>query len=630
MARFATVAALLALSGCQVIAGLTERSTARQSCLHNSDCAPTNVCLFETCSVACVKDVDCAAGARCLNTTEGAACVTSAIATCPSQMCPTGTTCSAGVCRTDCTSGDPRSCTADQTCSSRLVCVGTDSSHDPGTNGAGGLAASGGGAGTSSRSGAGAGGSPGQGGGTSAGGTGAHDLCVGVVCNQPPASDCNDPKTFKSYDKIGSCAAGKCSYAEHLVACTCQNSKCTTDPCIGVTCASPPAASCRDEGTVTQYEEMGTCTAGTCSYTPTDKPCDANQQCGGTGVCSVCKADASCGGSCTPCGGGTPKCKDLGTTSKCVACLSNAECGGSTPACNTTTNVCGPPPSCVGLAATCGPSGNASCCASNLVTGGTFNRSNDANYPATVSNFRLDNYEITVGRLRKFVAAYSQTMIAAGAGKNPNNPSDTGWNTAWNANLDATGALADALKCSATYYQTWTDAPGTAATESLPITCLDWFEAEAFCIWDGGRLPTEAEWNYASAGGTAQRAYPWGATAPDCTYANFYGAVGGTDYCVSPGMGAVNRVGSESPKGDGPFGQSDLAGNVYEWVQDLHASPYANPCNDCANLTGMYHVVRGGSFYHGGSNLLSSDRGDTAYSELNHYPFFGARCARSL
>jgi hypothetical protein len=59
-------------------------------------------------------------------------------------------------------------------------------------------------------------------------------------------------------------------------------------------------------------------------------------------------------------------------------------------------------PSCSGLAATCGPNRNANCCESSVVCGGTYNRSNDANSPATVSDFRLDSYEITVGRFRSF------------------------------------------------------------------------------------------------------------------------------------------------------------------------------------------------------------------------------------
>jgi formylglycine-generating enzyme required for sulfatase activity len=247
--------------------------------------------------------------------------------------------------------------------------------------------------------------------------------------------------------------------------------------------------------------------------------------------------------------------------------------------------------------------------------------------PARVSDFRLDKYEITVGRFRKFVAAYSRTMIAEGAGANPKNPSDTGWSAAWNANLppDAT-ALSAALQC-ASPYQTWTDDVGTARAETLPINCLDWYEAEAFCIWDAGRLPTEAEWNYAASGGTQQRVHAWGNEAPDCSYANFFGRAGGSDFCVQPAIGATNGVGSESPKGDGRFGQTDLAGNISEWVQDFHA-PYVNPCDDCANLTaGSHRVVRGGSFFDSAPVQVSSFRGNADPSERD--PSIGTRCART-
>jgi hypothetical protein len=305
-----------------------------------------------------------------------------------------------------------------------------------------------------------------------AGGAAREDLCEGVKCETPPPNDCKSSSEFQSYDRTGSCEDGVCSYVSHQIACACQNHACGTDPCLTITCASPPAAACtgansniqttyaasgtcsegscsyaptnqactfgcangackpdpcagvscnvqqppecKDANTKTTYPATGTCSEGTCRYTPTDTDCLTNQSCGGAGVCSVCKTDSSCGASCTGCAGGTPKCKDLGATSKCVACLSNADCSGAAPVCNTATNACQPRPSCNGLAATCGPSGTADCCASNLVTGGTFNRSNDANYPATVANFRLDNYEITVGRFRKFVAAYSQAMIASG------------------------------------------------------------------------------------------------------------------------------------------------------------------------------------------------------------------------
>src|SRR5580704_6839465 len=60
--------------------------------------------------------------------------------------------------------------------------------------------------------------------------------------------------------------------------------------------------------------------------------------------------------------------------------------------------------------------------------------------------------------------------------------------------------------------ETWTETAGSS--ENLPITEAHWYAAYAFCIWDGGFLPSEAEWNYAAAGGSDQRAYPWSPAFP--------------------------------------------------------------------------------------------------------------------
>jgi sulfatase modifying factor 1 len=294
----------------------------------------------------------------------------------------------------------------------------------------------------------------------------------------------------------------------------------------------------------------------------------------------------------------------------------------------TGTDEAGVGPSCNGLATTCGASGDTSCCAASLVPGGTYNRGNDGTYPATVSDFVLDNYEISVGRFRRFVATYSQNMTATGAGKNPNDPSDTGWSASWNAGLPTdAAALVAALKCDPSY-ATWTDSAGP--DETLPINCVDWVEAFAFCIWDGGRLPTEAEWNYAAAGGGEQRLYPWGATVPgpNADLAAYGCYFGGTGTCA--GLSNIAPVGSLTT-GIAKWGQSDLAGNVWEWTRDAFASPYPQTsCDNCSyEMAGATNrVLRGGSYSFDATHLLTSDR-SSYFGPNNNYPEVGARCART-
>src|SRR5690606_23579495 len=147
--------------------------------------------------------------------------------------------------------------------------------------------------------------------------------------------------------------------------------------------------------------------------------------------------------------------------------------------------------------------------------------------------------------------------------------------------------------------QTWT--PTIGANENRPISSVNWYQSYAFCIWDGGFLPSEAEWNYAAAGGTERGYYPWsspaGSTTSDCTYANHLGC-----------GGAASNVGSLSTKGNGLYGQSDLAGNVWQWVLDWYVSPYQTPCDNCASTDpASNRVMRGGGF-NNSMNLRSSYR----------------------
>jgi formylglycine-generating enzyme len=276
-------------------------------------------------------------------------------------------------------------------------------------------------------------------------------------------------------------------------------------------------------------------------------------------------------------------------------------------------------PGCASLAADCGPSANESCCTAPLVAGGKFYRSydgvsfTDQSYPATVSDFYLDKFEVTVGRFRKFVEAGAGTQAnppAFGAGAHPL-ITGSGWYSAWDTSLAAdTTALKDAFHSECPGTTTWTDVAGV--NEDLPMDCVTWYEAFAFCAWDGGRLPTEAEWNYAAAGGCAQREYPWGAAAPDVTRAV---------YDFNP----LLPVGSK-PAGNGMWGQADLAGNVFEWNLDW-AGSYVLPCNDCAYITGSAsRVLRGGGGGLDSSRLRSSYRGLGAPSFRD--VSLGIRCAR--
>ncbi len=281
--------------------------------------------------------------------------------------------------------------------------------------------------------------------------------------------------------------------------------------------------------------------------------------------------------------GGTTSAGGTTTSGGMIASGGTTSAGGTTTAGGTTagggTNGKGgtwgaTAPSCSGLAATCGPLGTDDCCKSLLVPGGTFDRSYDGvapwadpNYPATVSEFYLDKYEITVGRFRVFVNAGMGTQAsppAASAGAHLG-ITGSGWDSAWNTNLAAsTAALTSNLKCYAAD-QTWTDTAGS--NESKPVNCLDWYTAFAFCAWDGGRLATEAEWNYAASGGSEQRYYPWSSPATSTTIDDSYAV-----YCGGSCSGTQN-VGSKSPTGDGKWGQSDLAGNVSEWTLDWYEIP---------------------------------------------------------
>lgn len=280
-------------------------------------------------------------------------------------------------------------------------------------------------------------------------------------------------------------------------------------------------------------------------------------------------------------------------------------------------------PRCDQVKSTCGPAGNESCCAVGLVAGGDFARTNDTTFPAHVSEFTLDRFEVTVGRFRQFLGGYPRNKPAKGAGVHPRIPG-SGWDPAWDAHLPADQAAltkvvtgvsggAGCLKS----FATWTDTPG--ADEDLPINCVSWYVAFAFCAWDGGRLSTESEWNFAAAGGKLKRPYPWGAPSVQ--------TVGVLFNCpTSLGM-CLLKVGASSPASDGVYGQADLAGNLAEWNLDYQAM-FVTPCTDCAGLidAGNGREARGGDFAHGTDAEMTSNR--IGYTPELPVDNLGIRCAR--
>jgi formylglycine-generating enzyme len=292
------------------------------------------------------------------------------------------------------------------------------------------------------------------------------------------------------------------------------------------------------------------------------------------------------------------------------------------------------PPSCQSLPAQCGPSGAENCCLTLPVKDGTFQRV-DHRYgapdvgavsSAMVSDFNLDRFEVTVGRFRNFVAFLQKGgAIPEGAGAHPAQPGD-GWQSAWSAKLvDVPSALACDL------HPTWTASPGD--NDVLPINCVNWYAAFAFCAWDGGRLPTEAEWEYAATlNASGQKGvYPWGSEAPDDTRAVYCSSVSATEQNPCTDDKNPNRpgkVGSKSPAGDSPWGHADLAGNVWEWTLDSFA-PYSDACQDCVSFpeTNGDRQVRGGSWNYGAYALPGGLR--TNHLETQFTEKLGVRCARS-
>ena len=212
----------------------------------------------------------------------------------------------------------------------------------------------------------------------------------------------------------------------------------------------------------------------------------------------------------------------------------------------------------------------------------------------TVASYGLSKTEVTVSQY--------QACVKAGACKAP----DPG----------ATAGSANLMFCN------W----GTDRADH-PINCVDWMQARTFCAWAGGRLPSEAEWEYAARSGRRGWRYPWGDEQATCGRAMMN--EGGTG-C---GQASTAKVCS-SPAGNTVHGLCDMAGNVWEWVEDCWFDSYRGAPVDGSPMTqnclpDYGRVLRGGSWGSYSRGLRAAVRSPYAQARKSNCGHNGFRCAKT-
>jgi iron(II)-dependent oxidoreductase len=248
-----------------------------------------------------------------------------------------------------------------------------------------------------------------------------------------------------------------------------------------------------------------------------------------------------------------------------------------------------------------------------------------------VEGFYIDRHEVSNAKYKAFIDAGGYSTEAYW------NPVGWTWRVAnsitlpqyWNAN---------------TYH-----GGGIAGNEQFPVNGVSWWEADAYCRWAGGRLPTEAEWEKAAKGGceihgdpgqcdvSDTPTYPWGEdiSGPQANY-----DMSGDPYDFPNGgttpvgyYDGTNHGGYQTLDSPSPYGLYDVVGNVLEWCSTRIAPYPYDPTDGRENPPAASweccRVLRGGSWGNAPGNLTlcSAYRGDGSLDVRSFN--FGFRCART-
>jgi formylglycine-generating enzyme len=216
-------------------------------------------------------------------------------------------------------------------------------------------------------------------------------------------------------------------------------------------------------------------------------------------------------------------------------------------------------------------------------------------HKVTLNDFALSKYEITNEQFADFLNDYGSDKVKEGTyAGNRMIYSSSEESREWGVNYTKKG---------------WLPSKGY---EKFPVVYVTWYGANEYCKWAGGRLPSEAEWNFAAIGGNKTQKYKYSGSS-NINEVSWYKENSETH---------THEVGTKSPN---ELGLYDMSGNVYEWCQDWYdkeyyrKSPKLNPVNN--DETGV-KVLRGGSYYNpSGSGLPCNRTHDPPSDHFSNYGF---------